>query len=307
MRKMSIGGALFFCLMVFAACGGGQKAENHDYYMYYLDKSVNRIEAEPYVPVGATTEGMLGEFLDQLKQGQSPEYVSPLPEGVEIQRFSLNQGQALIYFNAQYYEMKKPREVLCRAAMVRTIVQIPEIDYVAFYVKDAPLLDAAENPVGMMTADSFVENTGEKMNTISEAELVLYFASEDGTRLVKEVQSVHYSNNQSMEKLILERLMKGPQEQGHAPTIPQDAKLISVSIKDGICYVNFDEAFLNNPNNLSEEIRIYSVVNSMSEISTVNKVQFSINGKSDIRLGETLSLDKLYVRKLDLVESGKEK
>lgn len=44
--------------------------------------------------------------------------------------------------------------------------------------------------------------------------------------------------------MIVEKLMQGP-ESGAYPTINPNANLLGVTIKDDICYVNFDSTFLN--------------------------------------------------------------
>ena len=46
---------------------------------------------------------------------------------------------------------------------------------------------------------------------------------------------------------------------------------------------------------------IYSVVNSLTELSTIRKVQISVNGRTDRMLRESRSLDKVYERNLELV------
>lgn len=73
-------------------------------------------------------------------------------------------------------------EVLCRAAVVRTMTQLKDISCVSFYVDGAPLTDKNGNVVGVMTNDSFVENPGEQINSIQEATITLYFAEYGGRR-----------------------------------------------------------------------------------------------------------------------------
>ena len=85
------------------------------------------------------------------------------------------------------------------------------------------------------------------------------------------------------------------------PTINPNAKLVSISVKDGICYANFDENFLTQMYNVSTDVAIYSVVNSLMELNNVNKVQISINGETDIMFRESVSLTTLFERNLDLV------
>ena len=82
-----------------------------------------------------------------------------------------------------------------------------------------------------------------------------------------------------MEKLVVERLLEGPLEEGEQSAIPQGTKLSrSVSTVDGVCYVNFDEGFLNQNYEIKEPVVIYSIVDSLSELSYVSKVQIAVNG-----------------------------
>lgn len=62
-----------------------------------------------------------------------------------------------------------------------------------------------------MYAESFVENPGEQINTIQNTNLTLYFSNQAGDGLVKETRRVHYSSNISLEKLIMEQLLEGPE------------------------------------------------------------------------------------------------
>ena len=87
------------------------------------------------------------------------------------------------------------------------MMQIEGVEGVSMYVDNLPLKDANGVEVGILTNDSFVENPGEKINNIQEANLTLYFASENGDGLVRETQHVYYSSNTSIEKLVMEQLL----------------------------------------------------------------------------------------------------
>ena len=97
-----------------------------------------------------------------------------------------------------------------RGAIVHNMMQIEGVEGVSMYVDNLPLKDANGVEVGILTNDSFVENPGEKINNIQEANLTLYFASENGDGLVRETQHVYYSSNTSIEKLVMEQLLDGP-------------------------------------------------------------------------------------------------
>ena len=140
--------------------------------------------------------------------------------------------------------MDTVEEVLCRAAVVRTMTQIDGVDCVTFYVDDEPLKDARGTIIGSMNQESFIENPGEQINSIQNTTLTLYFANEEGDGLVKEVrEDVYYSGNISLEKLIMEQLLEGPEQDGMKSALPEGTKLLTVSVVDGVCYVSLDDRF----------------------------------------------------------------
>ena len=112
---------------------------------------------------------------------------------------------------------------------------------------------------------------------------------------------VRYSSNVSKEKLIVEKLMQGPGSSGAYPTINPDTNLLSVTTKDGICYVNFDSTFLTGAYDVLPQITIYSVVNSLVEGTDAARVQITINGESNARYMETVDLSQPLEKNMDWV------
>ena len=181
-----------------AACG--RQTEQSAYHIEYLNKDKNRLVEEPYEPSATDTDGMIKEFLAKLSSdSDNVDYRKPIPNDVEITNYSLDGVLLTLHFDEDYSKMSAVDEVLCRAAVVRTMTQIDGVDCVAFYIGDAPLTDAKGNLVGTMNQDSFIENPGEQINSIQNTTLTLYFSNLDGDGLVKEVrEDVYYSSNISM-------------------------------------------------------------------------------------------------------------
>ena len=293
------------CLMFLsgslAACG--RQTEQSAYHIEYLNKDKNRLVEEPYEPSATDTDGMIKEFLAKLSSdSDNVDYRKPIPNDVEITNYSLDGVLLTLHFDEDYSKMSAVDEVLCRAAVVRTMTQIDGVDCVAFYIGDAPLTDAKGNLVGTMNQDSFIENPGEQINAIQTTTLTLYFSNRDGDALVKETQTVHYSSNISIEKLVIEHLLEQPKNAKGKSAIPSGTKLLSVTTVDGVCYVNFDAGFTNQDYEIQEPIVIYSIVNSLSELSTVSKVQISVNGSTKGVYRDSYKLDKIYDRNLDYLE-----
>ena len=289
-------------LLLSAGCGSSGQEADSQYHAYYLNKENTRIVAKAYEPAHTDTEGMIDEMITLIStDAGSVEYRKPLPDQVHVVTYTYDGNRLSIYFDEANGAMDVAEEVLCRTAIVRTMVQIPEVSCVAFYVGDSPLSDHSGNVVGLMTDESFVENPGEQINSIQTATIKLYFANAAGDGLVEEEQEVSYISNISMEKLIMEHLLTGPKTEGLQSAIPNGTKLVSVTTTNGICYVNLDEGFLNQSYEIQEPIVIYSIVDSLSEIPTVNKVQISVNGNTTGVYRDSFALDTLYERNLDYV------
>ena len=287
-----------------AACGSESQPESGKVYnIYYVDNDETKTLAREYVSETEESQELLAELLGQLGEIPSKfEYKAPLASGFGLTGYTIDNGQTTMNFDEHYKEMDRVREVLMRAAIVRTVTQVSEINYVSFMVQGEPLTDSSGNAIGTMSADLFIDNAGNEINAYEKVNLHLYFANEDGTGLVEENRrNVVYSSNISLEKLVVEKLIEGPMAEGAYPTVNPETKVISVTIKDGICYVNFNEAFLNQPYNVSADVTIYSLTNSLVELSNVNKVQISINGETNVAYRENVALSSVFERNLDLL------
>ena len=84
--------------------------------------------------------------------------------------------------------------------------------------------------------------------------------------------------------------------------MPPETKLLGVTVKDGICYVNFDEGFQIAGYTINPELSIYSIVNSILENSSASQVQISINGKTDVMFQNTVDLSKPLTANKEFVE-----
>lgn len=301
MKKRSF--LLFLCcILLFAGCSKKENAKGQ-YLLYYVSEDRNRTETCDYEPEAITDNELLEELLQQLTQPEKS-YVSPVPEGVVILKSEWKENKVTVYFNELYNEMTKKEEVMCRSCIVRTITQMENIQYVSFMVNDLPLADDNGNPVGLMSKETFVDDQGSEIGDYQEVTLTLYFANEKGDGLVEVTRDVYRNENMSMEKLVLEQLIEGPKgkEKVH-PAIPPETKVLSVAEEDGVCYVNLNEGFLEQGVDVADVVSIYSIVNSLSEINGINKIQIAINGDTSKAYKDNIPLDELFERDLDLVEA----
>lgn len=297
---------LLLLLGVLGGCSG--ETEESAYYIEYLNKDKTKIVKVSYEPQNSEKEALVSEFLKALSSDpEEVEYRKPIPNDVEVVDYNIEGTLLTIYFDTDYNAMNSVEEVLCRAAVVRTMTQVAGINCVEFYVDGVPLTDREGNMVGVMYEDSFIENPGEQINSIQSTTVTLYFSNESGDGLVKEVrEEVYYSSNMSTDKLIMEQLLDGPQINGARAVIPQGTHIVNVSVVDGVCYVNLDDNFRNQDYAVNEAVVIYAIVDSLTEVPSISKVQISVNGDTSGVYRDSYKLADMYERDLSYIRSGEE-
>lgn len=311
-------GILFWLILMILSLGGCNKAstlketEESPYKIYYLDNSQTKLVSEPYILKSITPENQIKEYVKALT-GISPTnlaYRKALPDNVSLYvKANLDKRQITVELDSDYLKLKGTSEILCRAAIVKTLCQVEKVEFVEFVVDGQPLKNYNDKPVGFMTGEDFIDNTGGETNYEQNALVSLFFADIDGKKLQETRVKIKYNGTIPVEQLVIEQLIKGPESidgvkvnQLHS-TIPKGTKLIKASTKDGICYVDFNDEFLKKDQGLKDEVVIYSIVNSLVELPAINKVQFTINGQTIASYGERLPFDGTFERNLDIVKS----
>ena len=289
--------------LLMAGCRKQQQVDESGYRIWYINQDETCLKYENKELQSKNEEGLLREMMEVMRETPTDDELKPvIPEDVTLLDFDFAHNQLYLDFSPEYKKMPKVYEVLCRAAIVRTLGQIDGVEYVDFQVNGEPLTDLEGKEIGLMNEDQFIENAGEEINAYKTADLTLYFANKAGDKLVGQRVAMEYNSNISLEKLIVEQLIAGPPFEGAYPTIPSETKLLNISIKDNICYVNLDEGFLGTGYNVIESIPVYSIVNSLIENTDAQKVQISINGETNRMFRESINFDTIFEKNEGLIE-----
>lgn len=125
----------------------------------------------------------------------------------------------------------------------------------------------------------------------------LYFADRTGTRLASEQRSIEVKQSLSLEYQIVEQLIAGPEKNMLEKTIPASTQIKDIKTEDGICYVNLSKEFINKKlANVTKQTTVYSIVDSLTELDSVNKVQFLIEGEKINSKKDGIDFSKLFSR-----------
>ena len=300
---------LFVLLLLFGTLVGCGKEEAKGTLvrMSYIGSMDNRIVEKDTYLSGENTEAQLEEVLTLLATAPPKlEYHVPLSQGISVLTTNLANRSLVLNLSKEYKQLSILAEILTRASLVKSITQIEGIDSVTIHVDGQPLRDSLDKVIGAMTADMFIDDAGEELSSYEKTTIRLYFVNETGDELIAIDRSKAYNTNISLDKFVVEELLKGPGNtiQGVYPAINPDTKLISTLVKDNTCYVNFDSTFLTQVYEVKADVAIYSIVNSLCELAGIDRVQISVDGSTDVMFQEVIPLTTVFTRDLNFIQNN---
>lgn len=302
-RRRVITVLVLACFLFLAACGKKEQPEEGEPCVYYVNVEGTGLVKESYNFTGDSAEEKVEQVLkDMSRIKDSTEYQGVFPKGVEPEKWEIFDECVFLYFGGGYEKLDSGRELLLRSAVVQNLTQIDGVDDVRFFVENKPLTDRKGQDLGAMRAEDFVQNTGSSLHSYQMEKFRLYFSNSKGDKLVSEDIKVRYNSNTSQEKVVVEKIVKGPEKGERFPVISPNTEVRSVSVKDGICYVNFNEEFLNTNYKVDPYVTIYALVNSIVENCSAGQVQILVNGETKVTYQGSVDLSQPFSADYDYVE-----
>lgn len=298
-------------ILVFGMTGCGEKTDKQlmSYQFFYINSDGSGLTGKTYQLKDAKQDlvSVIKELIIRLQTPQEESLKSPIDEGIQVVDYQIKENQLSVYFSAGYNNKSGLDEILSRAAIVKTLCQIQEIEYVEFYVEDQPLM-LSGNAVGLMSQESFVDELNPQDQKQSK-ETVLYFANKQGNRLKKITTDITYNAVEPIARLLVEQLIAGVSsiqnidETKLQSAVPSKTTLNNLTIRDNICYLDLSRDFEQQDPNVSSEVIVYSIVDTLCELPEVTKVQFSVDGEQKEKYGDLEGFNKPLERNLDLLEN----
>ncbi len=302
MQKLILPIILVVCL--FCGCSDKEIPLNPDgFYIYYLDNEGVALKQKAVTLKGSTTDEKISEVLSLLTdEGESGDYNIAIPKTVEITGHEISNGILALHFTKSYKNLSPVPEVMLRAAVVKTLMQLEDVNAVEFYVENQPLVDSNGKKLGAQNDETFLTSFGEETDDIESSRFTLYYVSDKGNSLVKVETTLYYTSNTALESLVLEHLAEDPQKSGARAAIAPGVRVLEVSVSDGICYVDLDQNFLSQSTGISTQAAVYAIVDSLTELNGIDKVQILINNEGE-SVVENGSFSRLYEPDYSLVKN----
>jgi spore germination protein GerM len=100
-------------------------------------------------------------------------------------------------------------------------------------------------------------------------------------------------------------LCRGPLNHALFPTLPKNTKLLDINIKDGLCTVNFSRELItaHSGGSGAENLTVYSIVNTLTQFNSVERVQILVEGKKVETIAGHLDVSSPLERDNELISS----
>lgn len=198
-------------------------------------------------------------------------YVQTIPNDIKLLNYNLEKNTLSVNLSNDYNSLSNSQKIILKTAFVHSIIQNSSIKNIKFCINSIPL-----PYVNYFNADNSLIEPILSPDKTKTTNIKLYFSNKDNSSLVPEYRIIQIIESQSKELQILEQLIIGPRLSGKYSLIPTETKIRNVKTQDGICYVDLSKEFIEKNKSVTS---IYSVVNSLTELEYINKVQFLIDGK----------------------------
>ena len=295
--------ALFLMLGVCSCSDKTQNMMEYEADIYYADAGKNSLSAEK-VKIKVNTIDQLYEAVlnKMLEDPVSQSHMRIIPKGTKLLGAELKASVLAVDFSKEIYVENESESILIRTAVLRTMTALSEINAVEFFVEGEKMKNTYGEEIGILNKEDIVFET--ELEIEEKKYIKLYFSDLKSEHLIAEAREITVSPKETMEMRIIKELLKGPVNPNLMKTIPSETKILSVETKEGICFVNFSQEFRtrHTGGSAGEMMTVYSIVNSLTEIDGVEKVQFLIEGqKKDVFIhlifNEPFSRDQELIQK----------
>ncbi|NLL18957.1 MAG: GerMN domain-containing protein [Clostridia bacterium] len=154
--------------------------------------------------------------------------------------------------------------------------------------------DQTQVELSLEPIPEFIPPEEETSLTGELVEVTLYFADGYGQSLVAESRLI--PKTVGIARATINELLSGPSPQsGLLPTVPYGTTLKDINVKeDGLVIVDFSSELVENHagGDLGESLTVYSIVNTLTQFPTVDRVQFLVDGKIVETIAGAVSLSQ---------------
>ncbi|MEG0086589.1 MAG: GerMN domain-containing protein [Niameybacter sp.] len=299
---------LILCALLLSGCefDWKQSGNTEKFKLYFYDEHQSTLvveERDLELPENASKEKRMLAVIEALSKGQQVNNQGTRPILFNIDYAILKENTASINFTDAYNTLDVPTQITHRAMLVYTLTELDFIDKVEFYANDMPLMNSNGDKMDVVERKDILINALNPKPPTSSQIITLYFPNLTDQLLHKEQREIRVNNNTPLENYVIAELIKGPNIEGLLGILPADTKVNDIKTQDGVCQIDlsYDLQVPQVGNLIREDLIIYAMVNSLTEISKIQKVIFLKDGKKQTEFNLSSQSGGVFERNEELI------
>ncbi len=283
--------------VVFGVMSREQSMLERECELYFLNESESTLVAETrivkYRDAYSLRAAVIEELISGPDTGRNKAVLNRKTKLLSID--ASNPAELVADFNYRFMSGDAARDTLAAYAVIKTLCGLDSVERVKVTVEKNDIPDSEGEPIGFLADEDI--NLSTDTNTSETREITLYFADRKTNKLVPETRTITVTDQLPLAQYVIAELIKGTQNENCSSVLDPETILLSVNITDNICFVNMQSNFIsrNTGSADEEELAVYSIVNSLTELDNIGRVQFLIDGKKIESFGE-IPMDGLFER-----------
>lgn len=278
-------------------------SEKYKGELYFFNDSATAIVAENREIKYRDMQDLAESVIEELMKGPTDgKHLRIIEKKARLLSLSdVETGNVVVNFSSEFITGDSTKDILAVYAVVKSLCVTDIIDSVKVVINGKDIATSDGSIIGYLTNQDI--NLPTDTYNSEMREVTLYFPQKDLQKLVKEVRSIKVTDQQPIAQYIINELIKGTENETLSPALSKDTVLLSVETSNNICFVNFKSNFLdkNTGSAEKEKMTIFAIVDSLTELDTIERVQFLMDGKKVDAFGN-INIGSMFGRDESIIE-----
>lgn len=289
--------------IVFAVIRHDYAAEKYNGELYFFNESMTAIESENHEVRYKDRDDLLTEVIEEIAKGpDNGKHMRIIERKTQLLSVEgAETGNIVVNFSGEFLTGDSAKDILAVYAVVKSLCAIEGIESVKVVIEGRDIYTDDGSIIGYLTNQDI--NLATDTYNSEMREITLYFPSKDNQKLIRETRIVKVNDQQPIARYIINELIKGSSNENAVSALNAGTVLLNVETSNNICFVSFKSNFIDKNSGSAEKeiMTIYSIVNSLTELDFVERVQFLMDGKKVDSFGN-VNIGSMFGRDESIIE-----
>ncbi len=273
--------------------------------MLFNNKSKELVRVEYEVDYSKEQYKIIEEAFEFLSKNVEDSNISrTIPENIELVNFYIDENDTLfLNLNNEYYSLSIVEQNILRSSLSWSMSSLDFVKQVGIHIDYNPIILDNDGKILLSDKSNTIINPQFSYTKGTLKTIAIYFPKKKSEgKLYTEIREIVIGSEVLEERMVLNELLKGPTLEEGLNAIPSSTKIREIITFDKTCQIDLSSEFITNNSKVPAEqiASVYAIVNSLTDIKYIDKVQFLIdskktNGFDSIDISQPLEKDISYI------------